>query len=349
MDRKPDLLPEILLLKQEDLIKAGLLDMSVILEATEHTFKMLGEGNVIQPDKIFLGMPDFENWKTYGMSMPAYVGGEDEVVGFKWAAEAVDNVKMYKVPYGLDVVLLSNPKTMLPKAIMDGTIITAMRTSAAAGVCAKYAARKDSKVCACIGAGVIGRTMIMAMAASVPSLEEIRIVDLNKEKAEALAAEFAEGGLYKVAPKVVGMSDVEAAVTDADLIVTETTARKTFIKKEWLKSNCTAIQMECYSYDDEIMLAADKVVVDSYTQILHLDSPIRRLDAVGKMSEDMTIPLKEIVTGRATARDNDEQFVFCETMGMGSVDISVANMLYKRAKEMGIGQKWQLWDDPIWV
>lgn len=349
MERKPDLLPEILLLKQEELIQAGLLDMDIILEATEHTFKMLGEGNVIQPDKIFLGMPETQNWKTYGMSMPAYVGGEDEVVGFKWAAEAIDNVNMYKVPYGLDVVLLSNPKTMLPKAIMDGTIITAMRTSAAAGVCAKYAARKDSKVCACIGAGVIGRTMIMAMAAAVPSLEEIRIVDLNKEKAEALAAEFGEGGLYTVGAKVVGMSDVEAAVTDADVIVTETTARKTFIRKEWLKSNATAIQMEMYSYDDEIMLSGDKIIVDSYTQISHLDSPIKRLEAEGRMSEDMTIPMKEVVTGRATARDNDDQFIFCETMGMGCVDISVANMLYKRAKEMGIGQQWQLWDDPIWV
>ena len=232
MDKKPDLLPEILLLKQEEVIQAGLLDMSLILEATEHTFKMLGEGNVIQPAKIFLPMPDFDHWKSYGMSMPAYVGGENEVVGFKWAAEAVDNVKMYKVPYGLDVVLLSDPKTMMPKAIMDGTIITAMRTAAAAGVVAKYNARKDSKVAALIGAGVIGRTMIMSQAAAVPSLEEIRIVDLDLAKAEALAAEFAEGGLYKVAPKVVPMSSVEEAVTGADLIVTETTARSTFIKKD---------------------------------------------------------------------------------------------------------------------
>ncbi|MBR0373065.1 MAG: ornithine cyclodeaminase family protein [Mogibacterium sp.] len=349
MDKKPDLLPEILLLKQEEVIQAGLLDMSLILEATEHTFKMLGEGNVIQPAKIFLPMPDFDHWKSYGMSMPAYVGGENEVVGFKWAAEAVDNVKMYKVPYGLDVVLLSDPKTMMPKAIMDGTIITAMRTAAAAGVVAKYNARKDSKVAALIGAGVIGRTMIMSQAAAVPSLEEIRIVDLDLAKAEALAAEFAEGGLYKVAPKVVPMSSVEEAVTGADLIVTETTARSTFIKKDWLKANCTCIQMESYSFDDEIMLAADHIVLDSFEQISHLDSPVRRLSAKGLLAQAQCVEIKDVVTGKAPGRTSDDQFVFCETMGMGCVDIACANMLYLRAKEMGIGTKWTMWDNPIWT
>ncbi len=349
MERKPDLLPEILLLKQEDCIKAGLLDMELILKETENTFKMLGEGKVIQPAKIFLPMPDFDHWKSYGMSMPSYVGGENEVVGFKWAAEAVDNVKMYKVPYGLDVVLLSNPKTMMPKAILDGTITTAMRTSAAAGVCAKYTARKDSKIAALIGAGVIGRTMIMSIAASVPSLEEIRIVDLDLAKAEALAAEFAEGGLYKVAPKVVPMCDAEAAVTGADLIVTETTARKTFIRKEWLKPNCTAIQMESCSFDDDIMLAADHVVLDSFEQISHLDSPVRRLSAKGLFKKEDAVEIKDVVTGNAPGRTSDDQFVFVETMGMGCVDIAIANMFYLRALEMGIGTKWTMWDNPLWV
>ncbi|MBQ6582363.1 MAG: ornithine cyclodeaminase family protein [Mogibacterium sp.] len=348
-NRKPDLLPEILLLKQEECIKAGLLDMDLILRETENTFRMLGEGKVVQPAKIFLPVPDFDHWTSYGMSMPSYIGGENEVIGFKWAAEAVDNVKMYKVPYGLDVVLLSDPKTMMPKAILDGTITTAMRTSAAAGVCAKYTARKDSKIAALIGAGVIGRTMIMAIAASVPSLEEIRIVDLDLAKAEALAAEFAEGGLYSVKPAVVPMSDVKAAVNEADLIVTETTARATFIRKDWLKPNCTAIQMESCSFDDDILLAADHVVLDSFEQILHLNSPVRRLNEKGLFHEGDGVEIKDVVTGKAPGRTSDDQFVFVETMGMGCVDIAIANMLYLRATEMGIGTKWTMWDDPLWV
>ena len=62
--------------------------------------------------------------------------GTAYIAGFKWASEAVYNMGKPGMPYGIDVVMLSDPKTVYPKAIMDGTIITAMRTSAAAGVCA---------------------------------------------------------------------------------------------------------------------------------------------------------------------------------------------------------------------
>ena len=63
---------EILFLKQEEVIAAGLLDMKQAIEVAEYTFKLLGEGKIIQPNKIFLGVPDNENWESYGMSMPAY-------------------------------------------------------------------------------------------------------------------------------------------------------------------------------------------------------------------------------------------------------------------------------------
>ena len=61
---------EILFLKQEEVIAAGLLDMKQAIEVAEFTFKLLGEGKIIQPNKIFLGVPDNENWESYGMSNP---------------------------------------------------------------------------------------------------------------------------------------------------------------------------------------------------------------------------------------------------------------------------------------
>ena len=180
---------------------------------------------------------DAEDWDSFCMSMPSYIGGDEDVVGFKWASEAKANPSK-GLPYGVDIVVLSDPHTVFPKAILDGTITTAMRTSAAAGVMAKYNARKNSKVAALFGAGVIGRTMIMSMMEVLPGLETIYMVDLNLEKAQALAKEFE--GKYNV----VACADAQTALKDADLVVTETTASKPFIKKEWIKSNATVIQME---------------------------------------------------------------------------------------------------------
>jgi len=336
--------PEILFLKQEDVVKAGLLNMKLILEATENTFRLIGEDKVINPAKVFLGIPSTENWTSYGMSMPSYIGGDNDVIGFKWAAESKFNSTQSGMPYGIDIVLLSNPKTMYPKAIMDGTITTAMRTSAAAGVCAKYTARKNSKVACLVGAGVIGRTMIMAIGEAVPSLEEIRMVDINVSKAEDLAREFE--GKYNV----VAYGNVEEAAKDADLVVTETTSQKPFIKKEWLKDNATAIQMEMKSFSEDTLFSADRIILDNWEQMSHLKGLlVNQLYEEGRLKREDVSLIQEMVTGQIKGRENDNEFIYCGTAGVGAVDIYIANMLYENAKKMGIGQKLQLWDNPLWV
>ena len=90
------MVPEILFLKQEDVIKAGLLDMKMVMEETEKTFQMIGQGQVINPTKVRLGMPSEENWDSYCMSMPAYIGGDIDVAGFKWASESKANASFLR-------------------------------------------------------------------------------------------------------------------------------------------------------------------------------------------------------------------------------------------------------------
>ena len=290
--------PEILFLKQEDVVAAGLLDMKMVLGITEKTFKMIGEGQIINPPKTMLGMPNNENWTSFCMSMPSYIGGDVDVAGFKWASESVFNGTQPDMPYGVDVVMLSDPKTVYPKAIMDGTLITAMRTSAAAGVAAKYLASKNSKKACLVGAGVIGRTMVMAMMEAVPSLEEIKLVDLDIKKAEGIAKEFE--GKYNVIP----CASTEEAAKDADIIVTETTSRKPFLK-------------------------ADKKVLDNWAQLSHgAGTLIHKLADEGKLTEDMVASLPQLASGQKPGRESEDELCVCATFGIGSVDVAVANQIY---------------------
>ena len=340
--------PEILFLKQEHVVEAGLLDMKQILQATEETFKLLGEGEVKQPTKIFMGMPNDEKWESYGMSMPAYIGGNVNICGFKWAAESVYNPTQKGMPYGIDVVILSDPKTMYPKAILDGTITTAMRTSAAAGVCAKYCARKNSKIATLVGAGVIGRTMLMSIHEAVPSIEEFRMVDLNIEKAEGLKKEF-EGKI-----KVVPYSDAKLAIDGADLIVTETTSRKSFIPRAWITvKNATVIQMEAHAFEEEVFMEgynAGCLFVDSWNQTTHLSGHMmKELYNKGLIKEEGVHLVQELATGAVKGRKSDDEFVVCTSAGMGSIDINIAYKMYLNAKAKGIGTTLYLWDNPLWV
>ena len=336
--------PEILFLKQEDVIAAGLLDMKSILEITEKTFKMIAEGQVINPPKVFMGMPDNDNWTSYCMSMPSYIGGDINVVGFKWASESVFNATQSGMPYGVDVVTLSDPKTVYPKAIMDGTLITAMRTSAAAGVAAKYLASKNAKKACLVGAGVIGRTMVMAMMEAVPSLEEIHLIDLDITKAEGIAKEYE--GKYNVIPG----TSIEEAAKDADVIVTMTTSRKPIVKTEWVKKNATVIQMSIIEIEEGILMNADKKVVDNWTQLAHgAGALVNRLHTEGKLTEDMCITIPQLAAHQKPGRESEDELCVCCTYGVGSVDVAVANHIYLNALEKGIGQKLMLWDNPLWV
>ena len=336
--------PDILLLKQEDVIAAGLLDMKMILEVTENTFKMIGQQQVINPTKVFLGMPNNDNWESYCMSMPAYIGGDTDVVGFKWAAESVFNATQPGMPYGVDVVTLTDPKTVYPKAIMDGTLITAMRTSAAAGVAAKYYASKNSKVACLVGAGVIGRTMVMAIMEAVPSIETIYLCDLDVSKAEGIAKEYE--GKYNVIPT----GDTEMAAKAADLIVTETTSRTPFLKEAWVKPNATVIQMAAHEIEENILLKADKKGMDNWSQLTHLPGTLmNKLASENKITEDMFASLPELAAGLKVGRESEDELCVCCTAGVGAVDIAVANKIYQNALEKGIGQKFMLWDNPLWV
>ena len=125
--------PEILFLQQEDQIKAGLLDMKMILKITEDTYKMLGQGQIQNPPKVHLGIPEGTEWESFFNTMPSYIGGDMNIAGIKWAAESKKNATTPGIPYGIDISILSDPVTVLPFCIQDGTIITAMRTSAVAG------------------------------------------------------------------------------------------------------------------------------------------------------------------------------------------------------------------------
>ena len=100
--------PEILFLQQEDQIKAGLLDMKMILKITEDTYKMLGQGQIQNPPKVHLGIPEGTEWESFFNTMPSYIGGDLNIAGIKWAAESKKNATTPGIPYGIDISILSD-------------------------------------------------------------------------------------------------------------------------------------------------------------------------------------------------------------------------------------------------
>ena len=108
--------------------------------------------------------------------MPTYIDGS---VGVKWVSVYPNNPQ-YNLPTVIATIILCDPKTGYPLAIMDGTYITDMRTGAAGGVAVKYLARRDSSIIGIIGAGRQAKTQLLAISRVLPRIEEVKVFDLDR-------------------------------------------------------------------------------------------------------------------------------------------------------------------------
>ena len=336
--------PEILFLKQEDVIKAGLLDMKQILAVTEKTYAMLGQSLIKNPPKTNTSIPDKENWQSFFNAMPCYIGGDINIGGIKWAAESKKNATIPGIPYGIDISILSDPETVLPFCILDGTLITAMRTSAVGGLMAKYAAPSDADTACLVGAGVIGRTMISAVHEALPQIKTMYLCDIDVAKAKGIAKEYGDS----LGVEIIPTSDSKAAALKSQLIVGETTAPKPFMDTSWLTPGCGLVSMHSNEVMEDVFLKADGIVADYWTQLKQHTNPLSKLTKEGKLDESQIMDLSELVLGTKKLRTSDDQFVAAASMGLGALDIMIAYQLYLNATEMGIGTKVNLWDKPLW-
>ena len=336
--------PEILFLKQDDVVNAGLLDMKQIIEVTEKTYAMLGKGQIKNPPKTNTSIPDKENWQSFFNSMPCYIGGDVNIAGVKWAAEAKKNATIPGIPYGIDISILSDPETVLPFCILDGTLITAMRTSAVGGVMAKYTAPSNATTATLVGAGVIGRTMVSAIHVALPQIKTMYLCDLDLAKAEEIAKEYGDS----LGVEIIPSTDSKGCALKSQLIVGETTSRKPIIDKSWLTPGCGLVTMHSGEVCEEVVLAADAVAADYWTQLKQHVNPLSKLTKEGKLAEGEIIDLCQLVLGEKKLRTSDDQFVMSASMGLGALDIMIGYQMYLNAMEKGIGTKVNLWDKPLW-
>ncbi|MCW3975306.1 MAG: ornithine cyclodeaminase [Candidatus Bathyarchaeota archaeon] len=339
---------EFIYLSQEDVLAAGGLDMKMSMEAIEKAFRLLNEDKVIIPSKIVLVLPPSERERGRINGLAAYIGGDWEMAGIKWVPSFPKNPQERGLPRANALIILNDTHTGLPLSVMDGTILSAMRTGAVGGIGAKYLAREDSEVVAIIGLGVQARTQALALKEALPNIKEIRGYDIVKEKAAKIASEIEE--MTSISTKV--FDNPRDVVEGADVIDTVTLADEPIVKDKWIKDGSLFIHMGSYIEEEyEVVLHSDKIIVDDWEVVKHRKTPIlARMYDQGLISDkDIYANLDVIVAGKKPSRENDNERIFFSPIGMAHEDVAVASMVYDRAKREGIGQKLPLWTKPLWM
>jgi ornithine cyclodeaminase len=351
---------EFLYLSQEDCIAAGGTDMEGAMKAVERSFFLHGKGDFIQPGKpvIRWGGPETEETTGRIMSMPSWLGGEPHkeelmrrdligpvnTAGIKFIPARPWNPQKYGLPRASALIIMVDPETLIPSCVMDGAIVSAMRTGAAAGVAAKYLANPDSKIFGLVGASVQGRTQLMGMKKGVPSLEICRIYDINRKTAKKFAKEMAECSQMKI--EVVDSSEV--ALQEADVISTATIASKPYVKAEWYKEGVFHAESSFWDTHTEALRVMDLIFVDDWFQVKHhgVDVSWRAVrDGIIEESH-ITGNLGEVIIGAKKGRMDRRQRILFNPIGLAIHDLSEAHRVFQNALKMGIGRKIRLFKNP---
>lgn len=328
----PDI--QFLYLHQKDVQATGV-DMRKALAAVEDAFRLHDQGKVILPYKTVLDMGERERGR--GNAMPGYVGGDYNVFGIKWIAGFPNNPQAFGLPRATGLFILNDAEKGIPLAVMDCTLLSAMRTGAVTGVGAKYLARPDSASVAMIGTGVQARTQLEALRIVLPGLKEVRAFDIRREAAQKFAEETR--GRHGLSARAV--DSAEKAVRDADVVVTVTVADEPIVKDAWMKPGSFFAAVGSYQEEEfEVVTRSDLVVVDGLEHVLHRETPVIALMIrQGLIREDQVVELGQIIGGQRPGRTRADQRIFFSPIGMAIEDICLSYRVFRLAEEKGIGKR----------
>ena len=302
-----------------------LLSMSEALRVVEKAFKLKAQGKAIMPAKIYLNLPEYHGDFR---AMPAYIDGS---AGIKWVS-AYPNNRKYNLPSVLATIILCDPKTSYPLAIMDGTYITRMRTGAAGGVAVAYLARKGSSVIGLIGAGKQAETQLLAISEVLPGIEEVKVFD----QSEDTSRRYARGMATKLNVKIYPVKTVEAAA-EADIVVTTTPSRKPIVKKQHIRpgTHINAIGADAPGKQEleADLLSGAKIVIDEIEQACHSGEINVPLSQGQLKIEDIYGTLGEIVAGMKQGRENDKEITIFDSTGLAIQDMVCAKLVYEKARK----------------
>jgi len=313
---------EIRILTASDVRSA--LPMAEAIEVIESAFFQYSCGNAVVPLRSRLATRE-----GITLFMPAHLEQSNDL--------AVKIVSIYEknnekgLPTISAIVVAIDPDTGIPKAVMDGESLTAIRTGAAGGVAAKYLAREDAHTVVLFGAGVQGPWQLKAVMAVRP-IKRVFIIDKRPDKASSLAQKVSEWSRGVVASVP---DSVEQALAEADIVVAATTTRTPLFDGDLIRPGTHVTGVGSFSPDmqeiDQKTIQKALVIVDSREACRAEAGDI--IKAHGRMDAE----LGEIIAGRHPGRKNNEEITFFKSVGLAAQDAAAAGAILARAEQKGLG------------
>ena len=277
---------------------------------------------------------------AYLDSMPAYLA-DSNLLGVK--LEQLNRGNPGKgMPASMGVLMLHNPQTGVPYCFMSGRYLTGVRIGAMAAVQAKYLAKKDSRTLALAGADSDSYASLEGIAAVCRALKEVRLAESNDQAADAF---IARGEKEYPRLRFVRCNKPEEAAQGADIIVSCTAAVYPVLDQVKPERGALIIDMSAPSISwEKLKKTADRMIVDDPEAFLSRRNQEEEWNAKsrGESFSPMTfdtppVTLGQVLQARQQGRLNDDEIIWCGTVGLGMEDLKAAAYVYEAARDKKLG------------
>ena len=297
-----------------------------VIECVENTWRWYGEKQIVMPSKITTDMSSLGVNGWYN-SMPAYIHPLGSA-GIKVVGGYSDNPQN-GLPFIRANLLLTDPANGDLRALISGDWISDARTGAQPAIAMKHLAAKTDIV-TMIGAGRQAYYAVECIR-RVHKLKEIRVCDIRPEAREKFASYFPDAD-FAITP----YASVEEACKESDVIITLTTADAVLVEEPWCKPGCLVMPMGSFhEVSDDIARKFDKLFLDNIAQGMHRGQFLHMAHTGEITEESFHAELPDVVAGHKTGRENSQERIICQLVGMGCPDIAVATLAYNRIVAAG--------------
>lgn len=309
----------------------GVLDFKTVYDLVEKAFRLHHGKDFSQPPGQYLRIPN----DVYGrriIAMPAYLGGTIQTWGTKWIASVPNNPLSRGIERASGLLILNDVETGLPVAVIEGGLISAYRTAAVALLAIRHLAPQNVLSIGILGAGFIAKAIAKALKETKPHFR-IEIYDPVQKRMDDFKQEIAELGM-----KTSTRNSAKELVSSNRIVAAATTATEPYVEGSWLCDGSLFINISLRDPKQDVVLRSDKVVVDDWSESIRENTVLCNMVKEKKIDRNsLHAELGEIVVGSKPGRENEEETIFFNPMGMSIEDIAVASYVYREAEKKNLG------------
>lgn len=302
-----------------------------IIQTIRTAYAIHGRGDAALPHSSFLLFP--QNPRNRIIALPAYLGGSVNSAGIKWVSSFPDNVD-----HGIDrasaVLILSSVSTGRPRAILEGSLISAKRTAASAALAAQLLQPHESPVAGLVGCGVINFEIASFLLSCRSRLEQFLLFDLDLARAEAFKQKFLSAF---PSMEIRIETTLNGLLKNARLVSFATTAARPYVQDlDLCPAGTLILHVSLRDLSAEAILAS-RNVVDDVDHVCRAQTSVHLAEQKMGNRSFLRCSLADVLNDMASFRDIDSGVTIFSPFGLGLLDVALGDYVLTEALRTGKG------------